>query len=98
MIADFNEDSLFDIGSINYGTHSVSIYYSHTNLELSDMYDMGMDSLPIAFVAADLNNDYCTDLAIANNATNNIYIIFRRCNEKTFDEEIIIMMDFNSFR
>ena len=86
---DLNNDSLLDIVTANYGTHSVTVFYSHTQFQSVETFSTGADSFPTALAAADFNNDIYIDLAIVNSGTNNIQICFRKHN-KTCDKQMII--------
>ncbi|CAF5062999.1 unnamed protein product, partial [Rotaria sp. Silwood1] len=74
IAVDFNNDSLLDIATANYGTDSITIFYGHGhgNFSLPIMYSTGYDSLPSSLAAGDFNKDNCLDLAIANYGTNNV--------------------------
>ena len=88
-VADFNNDTLLDIATANYGTHSVSIFYGYGNGSFSSpiTYSTGYDSLPFSVVAGDFNNDNYLDLVIANYGTNNVGVFLGNGNG-TFENQI----------
>ena len=73
-VIDVNDDTTLDIITANYGTDSISIFYGYGNgtFYRPITYSTGYDSLPLAVVVGDFNNDNQLDLVTANSGTNNI--------------------------
>ena len=92
-----NNDTLADIVTANYGTHSISIFYGGAKASFSDpvTYSTAYDSLPLSLAAGDLNNDHYVDIVVANYGTGTVGVLFGNRNG-SFENQIIISTDASS--
>jgi hypothetical protein len=77
-IGDFNSDDRLDILTTNYGVNDVGLflgYVSETFLS-APSYSTGLSSQLVYTVVEDFDKDSKLDIAVADNGTNNIIIVF----------------------
>ena len=82
-IADVNNDHYLDIIVANHGNESVSVIFGYGNGSFKSeiKYSISYGSQPYAIVLDDFNNDTYIDIAVSNDGTNNIGILFGLGNE-----------------
>jgi hypothetical protein len=77
--ADFNGDGLADIAAANYGSNNVSVLLNTSTSTLtasfSNATNLTVGSNPFSVISADFNGDGITDLATANNGSNNVSVL-----------------------
>ena len=76
-IADINNDTLPDIIVVDSGTNNILVLNSTAtgNLSIILSHSSGMNSQPLSLVVEDFDNDKKLDIAVVNNATNNILLL-----------------------
>ena len=77
IIGDFNQDNQLDIAVSNYETSniSISIGYGNGSFATPTMHSTGIASSPFGMTVGDFDNDNKSDIAVANFATNNIFLL-----------------------
>ena len=90
-IAHLDNNTFLDLVMTDYGTDSINIYSGDGNGNFLHWkrYSAGYDSLPVSVISADLNNDHCLDLVIANSGTNNLGIFFGDCYGEFSDQQVL---------
>lgn len=90
-IAHLDKNTFLDLVTADYGTESITIHFGDGTGHFSHWrrYSTGYDSSPIAVVSADLNDDHCLDLVVANSGTNQLGIFFGKCNGEFSDQQIL---------
>ena len=96
-IADIDNDNYLDIIVANHGNESVSVIFGFGNGSFkSEMkYSIGYGSQPYSLVLDDFNNDTYIDIAVSNDDTNNIGILFG-CGNGSFEKVITFPTGYNS--
>ncbi|CAF1481013.1 unnamed protein product, partial [Adineta steineri] len=81
IVFDFNKDNQLDIVITDDGTSNVIMLvgFGNGSFGLLKKYRTGYNSQPCALAIADFNNDFETDITIANCGTNNIGFISHYC-------------------
>ena len=82
VVGDFNNDARLDIAVSNYYAQSVSILFGTKNgtFVAPTMFLIDVYTLPISIVAGDFNNDGKLDLAVADQANGNLFILLNTCD------------------
>ena len=78
VVGDCNNDTYLDIFVANYGTETIGVLIGYDNGTFVEYvtYSTGLGSRPNAITVLDFNNDNRLDIAITNDGTNNIAILF----------------------
>jgi hypothetical protein len=76
IVADFNKDNQADIAIANYWNDSIYVFSGLGNgtFNTATVHSTGSGSFPSSMAAGDFNNDNWIDIAVTNQATNNVGI------------------------
>jgi len=77
-VADFNNDSRLDIVVANMVTDNVAVFlgYASERFLSAPAYSTGFSSQPISIAVVDFDNDTRLDIAVVNNGTDNVVVLF----------------------
>ena len=107
IAADMNADGQTDIVIANAGTNNIAILFRNNDSTLQDpvIYSTGFDSKPYSLVAGYFNDDRFLDLAVANQGSRDIVILFGSMDGILYEHEryslgnntpyMILLADFN---
>ncbi|CAF0766162.1 unnamed protein product [Adineta steineri] len=78
VVIDVDNDHCLDIIVTNHGSESISILFSNCNgsIQSEIIYMIGLGSRPYSIVIHDFNNDTIIDIAVSNDGTNNLGILY----------------------
>lgn len=79
-IADFNNDSIWDIATANETENNISLLFGNGDLSFKSAINITNGSGPNSVVAGDWNNDGLMDLATTNNNSNSISLLMNESN------------------
>jgi hypothetical protein len=98
VVADFNNDSKFDIAVANYGTNNIGIFLGSANgLFTSQItYSTFSKSNPSSIAVGDFNNDKHLDIVVTNSGTGNVGIFLNHGNG-TFLTQTIYKIGLNAY-
>ncbi|CAF1210047.1 unnamed protein product [Adineta ricciae] len=81
-VGDFDNNQQIDLVVAKSGTNTIVVFLLDINATINSQqtYSTGARSRPCSLAVADFNEDGYTDIAVANNGTNNIGIFFNNRN------------------
>jgi hypothetical protein len=82
-VDDFNNDNYLDIAVVNIGTNNIVVLFGFEDrmFLLGKAYSTGIESQPNGLAIGDFNKDGRLDIAVANNAANNIGVFLGYSSE-----------------
>jgi hypothetical protein len=77
IIADFNQDNLFDVAVSNSDNNSINVFigYGNGSFATPTIHSTGIDSNPLGMTAGDFDNNNQSDIAVVNFDTNNVLVL-----------------------
>jgi hypothetical protein len=77
IVADFNNDNIYDIAASNHGNDEIVIFYGYGNgsFQLARNYSTGSGSRPYGIAAADFNNNKHLEIVVALSGTGDIAVL-----------------------
>ncbi len=82
-LGDFNNDHWLDISMVNYANETVGVMLGNGNVTFTNQtrHSIGLGSQSYAIAIGDFNNGTKLDIAVGNDATNGISILYGFGNE-----------------
>ncbi|CAF1255225.1 unnamed protein product, partial [Adineta ricciae] len=97
-VADFNEDNIWDIVTVNKGTENIAIFfgYKYMTFKSQQTYSSQYSQRPSSMAIHDLNGDTYLDIATTFAASGSVGILFGN-GSGTFGELIMYSVGVNSY-
>ncbi|CAF1492576.1 unnamed protein product [Rotaria magnacalcarata] len=89
-VGNFDSDSRLDIAVVNFRACDVMVFVRYRSQPFLSMttYSTGNESRPQPMAIANVNNDYCLDIIVANYGNDNIGVLFGYGNGTFMDQTV----------
>ena len=96
-MGDFNNDTQMDLAVVNSGSDSVGIFFGYGNGSFREqvIYSTGNNSSPVSLAVADLDDDGRLDIAVANDNSHTIGILYG-LDDGRFTEMVVYAIENSS--